>query len=103
MPHHILKLTFLFILFSLQSYAQFPQWHNYTTSNGIRDFELDGNDIWIASTGGLVKFNKLTGTHINYNCGNFGLTRNDIYRIATDTSGMLFMCGPNFVQTFDKD
>jgi uncharacterized repeat protein (TIGR01451 family) len=99
----VISICILFISSYRPASGQFPEWHNYTSNTGILDFELDGNDIWICTTGGLVKLNKSTGTHVNYNAGNYGLTQNEIYRIATDTAGTLFMGGPGYAQTFDKD
>ncbi len=98
----LLLIIVIFLFRCVPAKAQFPQWHNYTSSEGSLDFELDGNDIWICSVGGLVKLNKSTGTYVNYNGGNFGLTRNELYRIETDASGVLFISGLNFIQTFDK-
>ena len=49
----------LFMVFSFCGYAQ-------TANNWIRQMAMDGDNLWLATNAGLVKYNKLTGEHTTY-------------------------------------
>jgi len=67
--------------------AQNPQWINYTNGNYITSLAEEGNNMWVGTTGGLVKLDKITGTPTFYNTLNSGLPENLVSSIAIDERG----------------
>ena len=80
-----LLITILSITFSTN--AQDPQWLNYTNGDCITALAEEGNNMWIGTTGGLVKLDKTTGIPTFYNSANSGLPGSTIRAIAIDESG----------------
>jgi ligand-binding sensor domain-containing protein len=62
--------TFLVLFCSLVSLsfldAQNPEWINYTNGKTIQALVIEGDNVWIGTTGGLVKLNKTTGEKTFY-------------------------------------
>jgi len=83
-----IKLFFgsLIILISSVS-AQKPQWLNYTSGYSVRSLASEGNDLWVTTSGGLMKLDKTAGSETFYNKANSGLTNNFVERIAIDKNG----------------
>lgn len=99
---NIVLSVFFVVVFSFNATGQSLQWHNYVADESVMDFVMDGNNIWVASFGGVMKLDKLTGTHVNYNGGVYGLRENAHRRIAMDKYGHLFIAAGGFVHTFDQ-
>lgn len=54
-------------------------WVNYTNTNDVKDMvEQNDSILWIATSGGLVRYNKLTESKTFYNSANSGLAGNQI-------------------------
>jgi len=87
MRREILLLPFFILLAFNFSFSQNPEWINYTAGNYIFSLAIEGDYIWIGTTGGLVKLNMLTGEKVNYNRGNSGLPNNYVRVIAIDSQG----------------
>jgi len=64
------------------SYAQTPQWINYTCGNNVYSLDDESNDLWVGTTGGLVKLDKATGIPTFFNKSNSDLSDNDVRAIA---------------------
>ena len=67
--------------------AQNVEWKTYTYSDQIRDIAEEGNFLWLATNGGLVKLNKLTGETEFFNRSNAGFFSLDVRAIAVDGNG----------------
>ncbi|MBI1932434.1 MAG: hypothetical protein HYS24_07835 [Ignavibacteriales bacterium] len=67
--------------------AQNDEWKTYTNSSEVRDIAEESNFLWLATNGGLVKFDKLTGETEFYNRSNSGLPSIDLRSIAVDGHG----------------
>jgi ligand-binding sensor domain-containing protein len=65
----------------------YPAWETFTAGNFVRKMAQNGNCIWAATRGGLVKINKKTGEITYYNTGNSLLPDNNIEALAIDSSG----------------
>ncbi len=82
----------VFVLFiSIPLKATTPNWMNFTNGNVITDIASKGNILWIATSGGLVKYDKLTTQSIFLNKGNSGLPRNEMMALDVDPTGNLWI------------
>ncbi len=81
-------IPFFLILNSL-IFSQHNGWQNYTDSRNVTGVVSDGNDWWIATTGGLIKINMETGAKTIYNHANSGLPSNDLTCIDIDPNSDL--------------
>ncbi len=69
------------------TFAQNPEWINFTAGNYVQAVAVEGNYIWVATTLGLVKLDKTTGIITCYNELNSGLPGNYVTAIAIDGQG----------------
>ena len=70
------------------SFAQSPEWVNFTVGNYIQALAFEGDYIWVGTEGGgLVKLNMVTGEKVHYNKANSGLPSNWVLAIAIDGQG----------------
>ena len=74
-------------LIAIEGVAQFPGFINYTTPTTNYSAYQDNGFIWIASSGGLMKFDTVTKTTTHFNAYNSGLPCNNVFSIAKDNSG----------------
>ncbi|MGB3077271.1 MAG: two-component regulator propeller domain-containing protein, partial [Chitinophagales bacterium] len=88
----------VFFLFSLilitiaNSFAQNPEWINYTNGNYVTSIAAQDSSVWVATYGGgLVKINKNTGETSFFNHANSGLPYNAVFSLALDHQGDLWM------------
>ncbi len=64
--------------------AQNPEWEVYTCGDDITALAEEGDFLWVGTTGGLVKLNKLTGETTFFNNANSGLIYNYVNAIGVD-------------------
>lgn len=63
-----------------------------TSNSPYNDILADGNILWIANYGGLLKFDRITGEILaKYNETNSPLSANGVKQIAKDASGNLWL------------
>ncbi len=90
-----MKISFLFLLnivaFSYLFSQPYPGWKNYTYNKNITGIEIQGNDLWISTQGGLVKYNKETGEKTFFNRANAGLPDNNLMGICYETNGNIWL------------
>ncbi|MEO8087091.1 MAG: hypothetical protein ABI763_09740, partial [Bacteroidota bacterium] len=86
----VLLISFTFIC-DLKLSAQNPAWMNFTNGDVITDIADYGNILYIATSGGLVKYNKVTTQTEFFNKGNSGLPRNEISEIDIEANGDLWI------------
>jgi transcriptional regulator with AAA-type ATPase domain/streptogramin lyase len=89
--------------FNFVNYVQIPD--DSTSLNGnfiISIFEDSGGTIWIGTTNGLNKFNKLDESFDHYTTKN-GLPNNVIYGILEDKVGNLWISTNNGLSKFDPE
>jgi len=84
------------------SYAQTPQWINYTCGNNVYSLADEGNTLWLGTNGGLVKFDKTTESLTFYNASNLGLPHNDVRCIAIDGEWTKWIGTWDGLVTFDN-
>lgn len=66
--------------------AQGQDWINFTDGKTITDIKGEGDDVWISSFGGLVKYDRINNTSLFYNRSN-GLPYNCVLDLAIDSAG----------------
>ena len=85
----------------LNAHAQLTDWENYTTNGWIRQMAQDGENLWLATNGGLVKYNKQTGEHKLFTHSNSGLCSNDLLSVACHGGKVLVGSNYDGVSEFD--
>lgn len=86
------SFLFLFIFFiAISNQAQNPEWINYTYNEDIHSIVGKDDVLWLATSGGLVKFNTITEQKECFNVSNSGLTSNYVSPIALDSLGNVWM------------
>jgi uncharacterized protein (TIGR02145 family) len=94
-------ITFILIIASYLSNAQNPEWINYYCGKENNVIVEESNFMWVGTSGGLVKINKLTNSSIFYNITNSGLPGNHVYSIAIDSLGNKWIGTGNGLAKFD--
>ena len=90
---HILALL-MFYAFGLMTFAQpHENWINHTYSGEAMDISIDGNNLWISTLGGLVKYNKETGKKDFFNRANSNLPDNYLLSTTQSSDGSIWMTG----------
>ena len=85
---YILFSFYFFLFYSAILLPQNHEWINYFNGDIITAIEVDGNFIWVATSGGgLVKIEKSDGSPTFYNKINSDLPSNEVACIAIDGSG----------------
>ena len=92
-----MKRTLLFIVYVLLSLSGYAQ----TANNWIRQMAMDGDNLWLATNAGLVKYNKLTGEHTTYTRFNNGLCSDDLLSVTCRNGKVLVGSDDNGVSEFD--
>lgn len=82
-----LLLIISVVLVSVDGRAQTAEWVNFTSAGGIYAIVDGGKDLWIATDGGLSRFDKSTGRSYVFNRSNANLPDNHIWSLAKDSSG----------------
>ncbi len=84
-------ITFFQVLSPQNYFSQNSEWINYTYNENIHSIAGIEDTLWIATSGGLVKYNIQTEEKIFYNVSNSGLISNHISPIAVDSLGNVWM------------
>lgn len=66
-------------------------WLNYTSSEKVCNIKVRGNDVWLATLGGLVKYDKTTGEKNYYTKASSGLPSNHVVDLDFDQTGSLWV------------
>lgn len=94
--------TLLLILITVSiSKAQNPEWINYYCGKENNVIVEESNFMWVGTSGGLVKIDKITNSSIFYNITNSGLPGNHVYSIAIDSLGNKWIGTGNGLAKFD--
>lgn len=81
-------LTLLLLLGARRAVAQEGNMVAYIATQEIYEMAEEGNYLWLATMGGLIKFDKTTGVLVEcYNTYNSPLPSNRLYCIAIDKQG----------------
>jgi len=82
-----LLLTLVFVSTTFLS-AQNSEWLNFSNGKFVKSIAFEGNFVWVGTTVGLVKINKITRETIFYDKTNSGLPSNYVKAIAIDNMGV---------------
>ena len=81
-------ISAIILIITCLSYAQNPQWLNYTNGDHISALVEDGNYMWIGTGGGgLVQLDKNTGILTFYNKTNSDLPNNFVTSLVHESNG----------------
>ncbi|CAN5542706.1 hypothetical protein BH11BAC1_BH11BAC1_10260 [soil metagenome] len=100
----IFKLCLLILIAfnsTLKLKAQNPAWMNFTNGDVITDIAEYGNILYIATSGGLVKYNKVTTQTEFFNKANSGLPRNEISAMDIEANGNLWIITEAGISKYD--
>jgi ligand-binding sensor domain-containing protein len=89
-----MKRTLLFSLLLLLNFAvkaSSPQWINYTSQSTARKIYDHNGALWIATLGGVVKYDKTTGDKTYFNKANAGIPSNMVEDITSDDAGNIWI------------
>jgi ligand-binding sensor domain-containing protein len=87
---YIFVLVFSVILFSHKALAE-GNWNVYTDCNRVYDMSVNGQTVWCATSGGVVRWNEAGGSALKYTSLD-GLPGNFVTAITIDHSGAVW-CG----------
>lgn len=80
-------------------------WNNYNCINNkdliVRNFCIEGSNIWFATNGGLVRFNTETKVFANFTRANSGIPANEITALCPYTTGKIAVGTASGVGIFD--
>jgi hypothetical protein len=77
----------LALLLPLSVFSQTAQWLNFTNGDHINDLEFENNYAWIATSGGLVRYDTLSGESFFFNKSNSGLLFNELRSLVITPDG----------------
>ena len=95
-----LLLLCLFLSTITQLYAQ-EKWLNYTYKNDVRAMAFEGDNIWIATTGGVLVRNTKTGAIVAEYSKVDGLVSNDVGTVVIDKQGDKWFGTPSGVSRYN--
>ncbi|PIP76684.1 MAG: hypothetical protein COW85_12920, partial [Ignavibacteria bacterium CG22_combo_CG10-13_8_21_14_all_37_15] len=81
------KTLYFLMVIVIIGYSQTPVWENYVDSKPITSLADEGNNLWVGTTGGLIKLDKSSGEKTLYNKGINGFPDNYINTITIDSVG----------------
>jgi len=76
-------------------------WTNYTNGNYINDIAVEGDYIWCATQGGVVRWNMQNGTYVKFTSAD-GLANNNVRSIAIDADNVKWFATSGGVSSFDE-
>lgn len=65
----------------------YPNWENFVDGGDINDIETEQSTMWVASTAGLMEYDRNTGQKTYYRNGNSGLAATYVYDVEIDVQG----------------
>ena len=77
-------------LVSVSTYARLSDSKDYAPTDWIRAMSVNGNSLWLATEGGLVKFDTKTGETTIYNRTNAPIPEDNILSLACNGSSVWF-------------
>ena len=75
-------------------------WINYITGDEVNDLAVQGNYLWAATTGGVVRWDRSHGTYVHYTTRD-GLADNWVFGVAIDGEGHKWFATAGGVSEFD--
>lgn len=75
-------------------------WQTYTNANCINDLAAEGDDVWAATCGGVVRWSRTDGSYIKYTTAD-GLAHSNVQAIAIDAAGQKWFGTSGGLSKFD--
>ncbi len=93
-------ISFLVLVYTLNIHAQNYNWDIVSAGTDCRDAVFENDTVWVATTGGLVKFLK-DGTFLRLYTAKDGLSETDCFCIDKDNLGNKYIGTGRYVSKFD--
>ena len=93
-------LVALIVLILVSSASVQGMWTNYTSRNSINDIAVEGDYIWCATDGGVVRWDRKDGTYVKYFSGDI-LSCRHITAAAVDANNVKWFGTYRGVSSFD--
>ena len=77
-------------------------WNNYTNANCINDIAIEGDYIWCATTGGVVRWDRRDGSYVKYTSAD-GLSHNAVNCVAVGPDNVKWFGTGYGVSCFDAN
>ncbi len=61
-------------------------WRTYSNGNYVNDLAVEGDTVWAATGGGVVRWDRTAGTYVKYTTVD-GLASNDVRAVGVDAAG----------------
>jgi len=87
----IIVILFCMFTVSIIVSQNAPKWENFTSIENANSVVADDDYIWVATYGGLIRVNKLTGEKTVFTKSNSGLPSNELNIVKIDTQGNLWV------------
>lgn len=71
--------------------AQAQQWQDFTSQSRVKNIDLSGDMVNVATMGGMIQYNRKTGEHHLYTKANSGLSSDAVEVIKTDEMGTIWI------------
>ena len=75
-------------------------WRTYSNGNYVNDLAVEGDAVWAATGGGVVRWDRTAGTYVKYTMVD-GLASNDVHAVAVDGAGHKWFGTRGGVSAFD--
>ncbi|MBN1290852.1 MAG: T9SS type A sorting domain-containing protein [Candidatus Latescibacteria bacterium] len=93
-------ITIIILLYFATSIFAESAWTQYPCAQNIQDIAFEGQYVWCATDGGVIRWNKQDGTHTILTT-NYGLANNYVKSVFVDSDGVKWFGTDNGVTKYD--
>ena len=93
---NLITVFFTYFYFPLLIAQPHASWLNYSYSQRVTDIDVKGNDVWISTQGGLVKYNKKSSEKTYYNRANSNLPDNNLLGLFCCSNGDVWLSSKHY-------
>ena len=93
-------ITVTTLLYVVSSIFAEGTWTSYPCAQNIQDITFEGQYVWCATEGGVIRWNKQDGTHIILTA-NDGLADNNVSSVCVDRNGVKWFGTENGLNAYD--
>lgn len=97
-----LSTRILILCLSVATLQAQPEWQFFHASDGVSDYKIQGNDLWVSSSSGLHKIDLTTQARTTFNSENSDIPGHLFDGIAVDAAGEVWMAGSYYNQQLTK-
>jgi len=83
----------LCVCLNMVSAQPYPNWVNYTYNRMVTGIDIKGDNVWVSTQGGLIKYNKISGRISHYNRASANLPDNNLMDVYCAANGDVWVAG----------